>query len=770
MKRLLIALASILRALVLLLVLAVVIITMVIDPNDYREDVEAAVYDATGRNMQIQDELSLSFFPWLGVETGRVTLGNAEGFEDDFFSLDSADMRLRLIPLLRRQLEVAEIQVDGLRLNLAVNEDGVSNWDDLVAPEEAEDRPEEEVDAELDFSDLERIRIGGLSLSNATLSWRDDVSGLRARVDDWSLTLGEIRLGEPLSFQTALDFDLNEPELSGRLQANARLMADLAGDGRIRIDAMELELDSQGDILPVSPLAVQLSWRELLFDPEADRLTLEDFTGQLAEMPFGGDVIIDALSSDPRIAFELGSGDFPGAALMSLLGEDAPKGLDLEPVETVNWRLNGHLDTAEDRLTLDEGVLRLDELDAQLALVVEQLGAETPEVSGRLEIPGFSPRQLLTRIGLADMLPETSDPEVLERFALRSDLSYGQAGLALNELNLTLDDSRIQGAVTLPELEPLALRFDLHLDTIDLDRYMAPDEDGEPVDSDEPLDLDAIEIPAQAIRGHDLEGRLRIDSLMLAGMQLEEVETGVRIRDDVLRLAPIDARLYGGRQQGELEVDASGEVPQIRFTEELDGVRMQGLMNDLFQIEQFSGGLELFMELSGEGHTVGELRPTLDGRLRLRLDEGAIEGVDVAHALSEATARFRDDGSVAPDRGRTPFSTLALRGQIQEGRLTSEDFGLLVDKLAIRGDGWLSLVDFSMEYQMRAQVLDGARSELRADEFNVRGREFAFRITGTPLSPRLRFDVETMLRDATEDRVRDRADEVEDRLRDRFGR
>jgi len=786
MKRLLIALASILGALVLLLVLAVVIITLVIDPNDYREDVEEAVFDATGRELHIEDELSLSFFPWLGVETGRVTLGNAEGFEGDFFSLDSADVRLRLIPLLRRQLEVAEIGVEGLRLNLAVNEAGVTNWDDLVAADALDEADETDVDAEVDFSDLERIHIGGLSIRDAALSWRDDVSGLHARIDDWSLTLGEIRLGEPLSFRTSLDFDLNEPELRGHLQANARLMADLAGDGSIRIDAMEMELDSRGDILPVSPLSVNVAWRELLFSPETDRLTLEDLSGRLADIPFMGEVNIDALSTEPRIDFELRSGDFPGVALLPLLGEDAPEGLDLEQLETANWRLEGNLLTGEDRLNLDNLGLRLDELDLQMALVIHQLSAEVPEVEGRLELASFSPRQLLSRIGLGDMLPETSDSEVLDRLSLRSDLAYGQAGVALNDLNLVLDDSRISGSATLPELAPLAIRFDLHLDRIDLDRYMAPDEDGEPVDSEEPLDLDAIEIPADAIRGQDLEGRLRIDSLMLAGMQLEEVETGVSIQNDVLRLAPIDARLYGGRQQGELVVDASGDVPRIEFRELLDGVAIGGLLGDLFDLHDLTGQADISMELSGQGRTVGELRPTLNGNMSLLFDDGAIEGTDIAHEFSDATKRFRSDERVRPDRGRTPFSALAISGTVEDGRLTSDDFGMRMDNLSLQGSGWLSLVDLSMDYRVAARLLDGDANQMGGDELDLEGREVALRMTGTPLSPRFSFDTESLMeeligerrREAEEqareearearERAREEAEDVREELRERF--
>ncbi|WP_406672682.1 AsmA family protein [Natronospira sp.] len=771
MKKWLIWLGATVGGLLVLLVVAAVIAAMVIDPNDYRDDIQDAVRDATGRELHIDDELSLSFFPWLGIETGHIALGNAEGFEGDFFSLDAADIRLRLLPLIfRRQVEVAEIRVEGLRLNLALNEEGVSNWDDLVADVDPEAVEEEAPEAaEFDLAELERIRIGGLRLIDAALSWNDQSTGMRASISNWSLSLGEIRLGEPLAFSTALDFDLNEPALSGHFEGQARLIADLAGDGAIRIEAMQMALDAEGEPLPVSPLALRLDWRSLSLDPEAQRLVMEDMSGRIADMPFAGGLQIEQLDSDPLIRFELFSGDFPGSALMPFI-QDGPEGLDLSGVETVNWRLAGGLDTAADRLTLDGFELRLDELTVEADGSVDALQSETPEAALSLSVSEFSPRALLTRIGLADMLPQTRDPDVLEHFALRAGIEHGREGLRLADLNIQLDETLIEGELVLPVLDPPALRFAFQIDAIDLDRYTEPDADEPPPEEGEPLDLDAIEIPADAIRGHDIEGSIRIGELGMAGIAMTSVRAGVSIRDDVLRLSPISADLYGGTQTGELVVDASGEVPSIRFSEELAGVRIGDLLKDMFEMEQITGLANITMEVAGQGHTVGELRPTLNGNMRLRFEEGALEGVDVAYQVSQATVRFREAAKVREDRGRTPFSALGISGTVEDGELISDDFGMLVENFAIRGSGSLSLVDLSLDYNLRARILEDPPSELRADDFDVRGRELHFRVTGTVLAPRLRFDIESLLRDQAGEEVRERARDLEDRLRDRFQR
>ncbi len=76
----------ILGLLVTLVVVAAIGLVVTFDPNDYRDDIEQVVEEATGRDLTMSGPLSLSIFPWLGVETEDVALGNAEGFGNEPFA------------------------------------------------------------------------------------------------------------------------------------------------------------------------------------------------------------------------------------------------------------------------------------------------------------------------------------------------------------------------------------------------------------------------------------------------------------------------------------------------------------------------------------------------------------------------------------------------------------------------------------------------------------------------------------------------------------
>ena len=87
-----------------LAVIAAVALSLFFDPNDFRDEISTQVKAATGRDLVIEGDLSLSVFPWIAVNIGRTQLGNAEGFGDEpFLSFEEARLSVRLAPLLFQQ-------------------------------------------------------------------------------------------------------------------------------------------------------------------------------------------------------------------------------------------------------------------------------------------------------------------------------------------------------------------------------------------------------------------------------------------------------------------------------------------------------------------------------------------------------------------------------------------------------------------------------------------------------------------------------------------
>ncbi|MEW8091828.1 MAG: AsmA family protein, partial [Candidatus Thiodiazotropha endolucinida] len=81
----------------LLIIAAVILIPMFVDPNDHKDRIVAEVKKATGRDLAIGGDIGLSVFPRLALELNGLTLSNAKGFkEGDFAAVKHAEVGVNL--------------------------------------------------------------------------------------------------------------------------------------------------------------------------------------------------------------------------------------------------------------------------------------------------------------------------------------------------------------------------------------------------------------------------------------------------------------------------------------------------------------------------------------------------------------------------------------------------------------------------------------------------------------------------------------------------
>jgi AsmA protein len=74
MGRLIRVLANLVGALALLIIVAAAVLPMVVDPNDYKDNIAKAVEANTGRNLAIEGDIGLPVFRWLAVKIGPTRL------------------------------------------------------------------------------------------------------------------------------------------------------------------------------------------------------------------------------------------------------------------------------------------------------------------------------------------------------------------------------------------------------------------------------------------------------------------------------------------------------------------------------------------------------------------------------------------------------------------------------------------------------------------------------------------------------------------------
>ena len=179
-------------ALVLLLAAALVTLTLFINPDHYRGEIDRRVSLATGRPFVIEGHLRLSWFPWLTVRVGPARLGAAPGQAGpDLIDWRSARVSVRLLPLLlHRRLDIGQIRLRGADIHLWREPDGRGNWQDLLARGHSQSAPPAALPA-----------VGGLDIADGTLHYVDS-RGTPITLTHWQLHVSAWRSGAPLTVRT----------------------------------------------------------------------------------------------------------------------------------------------------------------------------------------------------------------------------------------------------------------------------------------------------------------------------------------------------------------------------------------------------------------------------------------------------------------------------------------------------------------------------------------------------------------------------------------
>ena len=108
--------------LVVLVIATLLIAPAFIDIRDYKPEIEKLVTDKTGRPFTIGDDLNLSLFPWAGVSFSDAQLGNLSGFsEKEFVSVKSFEVRVKLLPLLAKNIQVKRFILNEPSITLVKN-------------------------------------------------------------------------------------------------------------------------------------------------------------------------------------------------------------------------------------------------------------------------------------------------------------------------------------------------------------------------------------------------------------------------------------------------------------------------------------------------------------------------------------------------------------------------------------------------------------------------------------------------------------------------
>ncbi|MGQ0698717.1 MAG: AsmA family protein [Panacagrimonas sp.] len=770
---------AVVGVLLVLVIGAVLLAATFFDPNDYRGKITEAVKKETGRDLTLGN-IELKVFPWLNVRVADVSFSNAPGFgSTPMAQVREAAVGVQLMPLLLdREVRVSTVKLDGLKLDLAKDASGKTNWDDLIKPD---DKPEpEKKDGSKPF-DPESIDIAGVTLTDAAINYRDEAAKQSYKLEKVNLETGALQPGEPVDIKASLTATDEVKKMSGELAFSATVLADLVAQ-KATIDKLKLDVKAKGKDLDASAqlagdIAANLETQVVSVEGlKLDfKTAMKDLT---AEGTLVGKVLADMRTQNVNVdGFKL---DFKTAmkdlAAQGSLAAKLKATIDTQKVELAGLSLNANASGAaipggKQTLKLTgnaafdaiKGALRLSDakigaagLNISTSITGEDLMGDAPRLSGPIAIAAFNPRELLKSLGQPDI--KTTDATVLSNASLSARYSGSFKSLKLDDLKLKLDDTNAGGTFAVRDFTSQALEFALKVDRLDADRYMPPESNSAapatPPTKEKSKDLNATEIPLEALEKLNASGTLDVTELKLKGATLKDV----RVKIDGPKGAPkqisLDLKAYGGQIATNTRI-GPGAKPTYALNTSISALQLAPMLAQFAGKDFVSGLGNIKLDLTTGGKTVGDVRRALNGDVALSFENGAVKGFNLAEIIRRGQALVKGQAYAAPPEApQTDFTAITFAARVVNGVLKSDQLNAFSPLFRVNGSGEIDLVNETLNYLASPSVVASAAGQGGKGLQDLAGLTIPIKLTGSLFAPKYKLDLQTALKQKAGDELR----------------
>lgn len=382
-------------------------------------------------------------------------------------------------------------------------------------------------------------------------------------------------------------------------------------------------------------------------------------------------------------------------------------------------------DLANDTATV--GPLRFGVASLQGILNANATALSTePVVTGHLSVPAFNAKDLMRQLSIKP--PVTADDIVLTKVGVETDLRATTKDAALDNLVITLDDSKVAGSVAVTDLAKSALRFALAVDSINADRYLPPVKEPKEKAGKEKKKLTAEEkaarkaereakraaratepiLPVEMLRTLDVEGQLTVGALTLMEQAMTGVEAGVRARDGIITIDPLRMKLLDGSIAGTTGIDVRGEQPVIAGKLALDRVDVGPLVHRFSGEDLFAGRTSLKLDFGATGNTTDALTKSATGKLDMNFDESTLKGLNLTNMLNQSlSTQLGAFSMLVPDyqqklpqqmKEDTVFQALGAKASLENGKARVKDLQAASGGNTISGGGEFDIATFDFDY------------------------------------------------------------------------
>lgn len=621
----------------------IIVLPMVLDPNDYKDKISGLIYEQSGFQLDIPGDITLNISPRLEVlfSLGQVQVLSAPGFPDvPLLRSEEARVEFSLMPLLKeKRLVIQGIQLHGVYCHLIRDTSGKGNWEITATATESQAPSGTNTGSEATLTSQEpaktkampTLELGAINLSRVTVRYEDKKTAKVFELKDLGIQTGAVQDGH--SFHLKSIFTLLS---SGSNNSVLSVKNTLEADVLFALSAKTLKMDN----VSLSSLIKGFGIQDTLFT-------------------LGGNTVVDLAKKNVTLKeLTLASGEVSIQADATVNNFPNPtfKGSLLIP----DFSLGDFLDKHK----LSQPVWKNDSALQQFEFSCDFAGD-------------------LKKINVSAI-----------KFLL--DGSHGDGNLILTDLSHPAYDFKMHfDRIDLDHYTTVIQKNDTLTTQNKTNKSTPKEATVKSTTSGKPAPLQPL-FPVDLLRNLNFQLELDVDSMKIKGAEMSNVELKASGKDGQLELKPFRAELYEGTISTGINLDVRGKLPQLKLKNDITQVQIGPLLTDMTGKEEVTGAAVSSLRLKTKGNSKEQLTRNANGTMNLALEDGVIKKLHILQIIRQAKAIYqkKDIVQAAADEP-TGFAKINATGVIKNGIFYNDDLEAGSDLMTVKGAG---KVDFTAEY------------------------------------------------------------------------
>ncbi|CAI8905806.1 AsmA protein [Pseudomonas sp. IT-P12] len=648
-------LGLVLLGLLLIIVALGFALTHLFDPNDYKDEIRQIARNKAHIELTLNGDIGWSLFPWLGLELHEASVATLAKPNEPFADLQMLGLSVRVLPLLRREVQMSDVRVEGLNLRLSRDKDGHGNWEDIgkvpatanpatpATPGEPAPAPQTTAQAEKPAQPV-RLDIDSLTVNNARVEYNDEQTGKQFSAESIQLSTGPVHDSTNIPVKLTAFLGSNQPVLRVRTELNGELRFERALQ-RYKFEDMKLSGEVAGD--PLQGKTVTFAAQgQLLLDKAAN---VAEWTGikiSANQLRALGELKVNDLDKTPQINGGISIAQLDLAKFIDSIGQQLPA-------------------MAEGSLSKVELVSRVAATPTSLSLDNINLKIDDSSFSGRIAVEDFA-RQSLRAVLKADTfnvdryLPPKSAEANSATQVRQAEVASTEADAMAGSGSTPLPDKPTKGAWSTERL-----------------------------------------LPVERLRKLDVEADLTFGQLTLEKLPIQNAVLKANGKQGLLTLENLRGDLYDGNFETKATLDVRQDVPALNLQTNISKVPAEKILESQGKKPPVKGLVTLSSTLTGNGNSQKALIDTLNGNASFVINNGVLLNANLEQQLCKGIATLNRKTLSGEPRGKdTPFQELRGNLTLRNGVASNPDLKVRIPGMTVNGDGDIDLRVLGMDYRV----------------------------------------------------------------------